>query len=140
MVLAIAQDVLGRYGDESPQHERPERAALRLDEQGQADAADVGAEQIDNFAAVEPGKHCFCRQADAERDDEPIVAADHVVAQLRCHQHQRDEKCDQIAWVDLPTEIPAAGDEVSFADSLGRFAHRQRSGSVTVRMRSIAGR
>ena len=42
--------------------------------------------------------------------------------------------------VDLPTEIPAAGDEVSFADRLGRFAHRQRSGSVIVRMRSIAGR
>ena len=54
VIIAVSQDVFRCDGDESADGKRPERAALWLYEQCEADPADVRALQVDDLAAVEP--------------------------------------------------------------------------------------
>ena len=101
-----AQHVLRRDREHGAQHEGPERAPLRLEEQGEGDPADVRARQVDHPAAVEPGEHRFRGHAHQQRHREPLVAADDVVARLREHQHQGDQPRGEIARVDPPAAQP----------------------------------
>jgi len=133
VVLAVAQDVLGSDRQEPAQREGPERAALRLDEQREADTADVRALEVDDLAAVEPGKQRLRRRADRQREHQSVVAAEHVIAELRRDQNERDEKRDEIARIDPATEIPGARDRVARGGRrLRHVAHPQRLGSVIV--------
>ena len=112
VLLAVAQHVLRRDGEKSADHEGPQRATLRLGEQGEADAADVGALQVDDAAAVEPGERRFRRHAHAEREHEARVAAEHVIAELRDDQDERDEPGDQVARVDPAGAPPEPRDGI----------------------------
>ena len=81
---------------------------MGLDEQRQADAADIGALQIDDLAAVEKGEQRFGRHARRERHHEPLVSTEHVIAELRRQQHERDEERDEVARIDAPSHLPRA--------------------------------
>ena len=110
MVVAVLEDVLRRDGEKSAEHERPEHAALRLEQQRQAESTDVGTLQVHDLAAREPGEQRLGRHAGEQRHGEAIVPSDHVVAELRHHQDERDEERDQIARVDVPQVPPPAPD------------------------------
>ena len=85
--------------------EGPERAALRLDQERQADSTDVSALQVHDFAAHEPREDGFGHQARAQCHRQAIVSSHDVVAELRRHQDQGDEERDQVARVDVARSL-----------------------------------
>src|SRR5690242_12770739 len=140
MIVAIAEHVLRGDRQESAEREWPECGALRLGQQREADSTYVCALQVHDFAAIEPGEQRLRRHADAERDDETLVSAEHVIPELRGEQNEGDEKRDEISWIDAPALLPRSRDRSAPRhDRLNRLTHRQR-GSVSVTKESIVGR
>src|SRR5438270_10481701 len=105
MVVSVAQHVLRRDREKTADGEWPERGALWLGEKGETDAADVGAQEIHDLAAIEPRQQRLGAGANQERGREPVVSADHVVAELRYHEDERDQERDEIARVDLACAV-----------------------------------
>ena len=100
MAPSIAEHVLRRNREKGAQGKRPQNVGLRLDQQRQAYARDVGAREVDDAAAQKPGEEHLGRDADAQRRRKPVIAAENAVARLANDQHQRDEKNDQVLRVD----------------------------------------
>jgi len=78
----------------------------------QADTADVGAQKVDDFAAIEPRVQRLGRDAHTERQHEAVVAAQHVIAELRRYQHQRDKERDEIPRIDFASAFPGAHERI----------------------------
>src|SRR5690242_5554694 len=124
MILAVSKRVLRGDGDETADYKRPQRAALRLDQQREADAADVRAEEIDDLPAIEPRQQRLGQRADREGDYQPVVAAEQVITQLANDEKECDEKSNQIPRVDLRRSLPRADQRVGRRDARLRcFAH-----------------
>src|SRR5881396_3589304 len=100
MPAAIGENVFGCDGDEGAQRKRPENVGLRLDQQRQADPRDVGARDVRDTPPQPPRQDDLRRHADAQRRREPVVATEDAVARLAHHEHQRDEKDDQVFGVE----------------------------------------
>src|SRR5712691_6737104 len=96
MAAAIGQHVLGRDREKSPEREWPQNVRLRLDQERQTDPCDVRARHIGDSTPEPPGEENLRRDRDAKRRREPLVAAEDAVARLAHHEHQRDEKDDQV--------------------------------------------
>jgi len=106
MVAAVLQHVLRRDGEEAAEHERPERSALRLEQEREADAADVGALQIHHASAHECREQRFGDRAGEQCDSEALVSADDVVPQLRGEEDECDQARDQIPRVERSRALP----------------------------------
>src|SRR5690242_2663825 len=117
MILAVSKRVLRGDGDETADYKRPQRAALRLDQQREADAADVRAEQIDDLPAIEPRQQRFGQRTDREGDYQPVVTAEQVITQLANDENERDEERNQIPRVDLRRALPRADQRVRRRES-----------------------
>jgi len=100
VIAAVLQHVLRRDRQEPAEHERPERGALRLEQQRKADAADVGALEVHDAPAYEPGEERLGDRAREERHGQPLVSADDVIAELRDHEHERDQSGNEVPRVD----------------------------------------
>src|ERR1051326_2854334 len=130
VIGAILQHILRRNRQERTEREWPQGAALRLQQEREADATDVRALKIDHAAADEPGEQRLCRHAGRQRHGEPRISADDVIADLRGNQHERDQKCDQVPWAEARSALPPARDLRLVRYGVGHSGHR--FGSVMV--------